>query len=140
MAGAGTLDREALADLAEARWRSGDLEGAAEAAQAHLANDGNEPLAHLIVAEALDRHGHLIDARAHSSQVVERLGLGVDRLFAGEPRSTAWPAAGGAQMFTDANDPGRRGLLVGGAEPAIPTPAAGRPRRLRRRCPIAAAR
>lgn len=116
MAGAGTLDREALADLAEARWRSGDLEGASEAATAHLANDGDEPLAHLIVAEALDRHGHLIDARAHSSQVVERLGLGVDRLFAGEPRSTAWPAANGAQMFTDANEAGRRGLLVAGAD------------------------
>lgn len=116
MAGAGTLDREALADLAEARWRSGDLEGASEAAQAHLANGGNEPMAHLIVAEALDRHGHLIDARGHSAKVVERLGLGVDRLFAGEARSTAWPAADGPQMFTDANDAGRRGLLVAGTE------------------------
>jgi tetratricopeptide (TPR) repeat protein len=116
MAGAGTLDREALADLAESRWRSGDLEGAFEAAQAHLANDGDEPLAHLIVAEALYRHGHLIDARAHSGPVVERLGDGVDRLFAGEPRSTAWPVVDGAQMFSDANQPGRRGLLVGGAD------------------------
>ncbi len=120
MAGAGTLDREALVDLAEARWRSGDLEGAAEAAQAHLANDGTEPLAHLIVAEALDRHGHLIDARAHSAKVVERVGLGVDRFFAGEPRSTAWPASDGSQMFTDANEPGHRGLLVGGAETGEP--------------------
>ncbi|MEA2622256.1 MAG: hypothetical protein QOH61_1166 [Chloroflexota bacterium] len=120
MAGAGTLDREALADLAEARWRSGDLEGAAESAQAHLANGGSDPLAHLICAEALDRHGHLIDARGHSSQVLELLGLGVDRLFAGEPRSTAWPAADGPQMFMDSNEPGRRGLLVGGAETADP--------------------
>lgn len=123
MAGAGTLDREALADLAESRWRSGDLEGAAEAAQAHLANGGDEPIAHLIVAEALDRHGHLIDARAHSAQVIERLGVGVDRLFAGEPRSTAWPAADGAQMFTDANEPGRRGLLVAGTDAADPDTA-----------------
>ena len=120
MAGVGTLDSEALVDLAEARWRSGDLEGAAEAAQAHLANDGTEPLAHLILAEALDRHGHLIDARAHSSKVVERVGPGVDRLFAGEPRSTAWPASDGSQMFTDANELGRRGLLVAGFETGDP--------------------
>ena len=45
MAGAGTLDREALADLAETRWRSGDLEGAAEAAEAHLDARGDEPIA-----------------------------------------------------------------------------------------------
>ncbi|MBA2254033.1 MAG: hypothetical protein H0W07_02810, partial [Chloroflexi bacterium] len=45
MAGLGTLDREALADLAEARWRSGDLVGGGEAARAHLDAGGTEPLA-----------------------------------------------------------------------------------------------
>ena len=45
MAGAGTLDRDAMADLAEVRWRSGDLEGAADAARAHQASGGEEPLA-----------------------------------------------------------------------------------------------
>ena len=36
MAADGTLDTPALADLAEARWRSGDLPGAGDAAVAHL--------------------------------------------------------------------------------------------------------
>jgi hypothetical protein len=116
LAGTGGLDVDALADLAEARWRSGDLEGAAEAANAHLTNGGHEPIAELVLAESLDRNGHLIDARAHSSRVIEKLGSGLDRLFAGEPRSTAWPAVEGDRMYADANDPGRRGLLVSGAD------------------------
>jgi hypothetical protein len=116
LAGTAGLDVDALADLAEARWRSGDLEGAAEAANAHLANGGKEPIAELVLAESLDRNGHLIDARAHSSRVIDGLGNGLDRLFAGEPRSTAWPAIEGDRMYTDTNEPGRRGLLVSGAD------------------------
>jgi hypothetical protein len=94
MAGAGTLDTPALADLAETRWRSGDLAGAADAAQAHLDAGGEEPMAMLIVAEALDLEGHLIDARGLAARVLERVGGHVDRLFAGEPRSSAWSTAG----------------------------------------------
>ncbi|MEO7119005.1 MAG: hypothetical protein ABIZ34_08550 [Candidatus Limnocylindrales bacterium] len=94
MAGALTLDTPALADLAEARWRSGDLTGAADAAQAHIDAGGIEPMALLICAEALDHAGHLLDARALAAQVLERVGGHVDRLFAGEPRSSAWSTAG----------------------------------------------
>ena len=94
MAGAGTLDTPALADLAETRWRSGDLAGAADAAQAHLDAGGEEPMAMLIVAEALDLEGHLIDARGLAARVLERVGGHVDRLFAGEARSSAWSTAG----------------------------------------------
>src|SRR5918996_6129212 len=45
MAGQGTLDRSALADLAEVRWRGGDLVGAGEAVQAHLDAGGDELMA-----------------------------------------------------------------------------------------------
>ncbi len=120
MAGVGTLDREALVDLAEARWRSGDVDGAAEAAEAHLAAGGREPIAHVVAAEALDRRGHMIDARGHSALVMERLGRGVERLFAGESRSSAWPAETPGVMDNGASDPGRWGLLVGGREVADP--------------------
>jgi hypothetical protein len=120
MAGAGTLDREALVDLAEARWRSGDVDGAAEAAEAHILAGGKEPIAHVVAAEALDRRGHLIDARGHSALVIERLGRGVDRLFAGESRSSAWPTEVPGVMDTGASEPGRWGLLVGGREVADP--------------------
>ena len=122
MAGVGALDREALADLAEARWRSGDLEGAAEAATAHLDAGGDEPLAHLIVAEEADRQGSLVEARRHAAVVRERVGVGLDRLFAGEVRSTAWPMEGVDWMDDGATGPGRWGLLSGGHEVAHPEP------------------
>jgi hypothetical protein len=121
MAGIGALDREALADLAEARWRSGDLEGAYEAANAHLGAGGTEPIAHLIVAEQADRDGRLVEARRHAAVVRERVGPGLDRLFAGEPRSTAWPVEALDWMDARAGAPGRWGLLVGGREVAEAT-------------------
>jgi tetratricopeptide (TPR) repeat protein len=122
MAGVGALDREALADLAEARWRSGDLEGAAEAAVAHLDAGGDEPIAHLIVAEEADRQGSIVDARRHAAVVRERVAVGLDRLFAGEPRSTAWPMELPDWMDDGATGPGRWGLLAGGHEVADPEP------------------
>jgi tetratricopeptide (TPR) repeat protein len=123
MAGVGALDREALADLAEARWRSGDLEGAAEAAVAHLDAGGDEPIAHLIVAEEADRQGSIVDARRHAAVVRERVAAGLDRLFAGEVRSTAWPMEHPDWMDDRATAPGRWGLLAGGREVADPQPA-----------------
>lgn len=122
MAGVGALDREALADLAEARWRSGDLEGAAEAAVAHLDAGGDEPIAHLIVAEESDRQGSIVDARRHAAVVRERVGAGLERLFAGEVRSTAWPMETPDWMDDGATAPGRWGLLAGGREVADPEP------------------
>lgn len=120
MAGAGTLDGEALVDLAEARWRSGDLEGAAEAAEAHLAAGGDEPIASVIVAEQAEREGRILDARQMATQVQGRVGEGLERLFAGEPRSTVWPPPVTAWMDTRAVEAGRWGLLVGGAEVVDP--------------------
>jgi hypothetical protein len=122
MAGTGSLDREALVDLAEARWRSGDLDGAAEAAEAHLAIGGDEPMALLIVAEEAERRGRILDARQRATLVQQRVGEGIERLFAGEHRSTVWPAAAPSWMDTGATAAGRWGLLVGGAEVADPDP------------------
>jgi hypothetical protein len=120
MAGAGTLDREALVDLAEARWRSGDLEGAAEAAEAHLAAGGEEPIASVIVAEQAEREGRILDARQLATQVHGRVGEGLERLFAGEPRSTVWPPPIPGWMDAGAVQAGRWGLLVGGGEVVDP--------------------
>ena len=93
MAGAGTLDVPAMADLAEARWRSGDLEGAAEAARAHQASGGAEPMAALILAEDLMRAGQAADARRYAEYVLARTGGATDQLFAQEPRGAVWPEA-----------------------------------------------
>ena len=122
MAGAGTLDRDAMADLAEVRWRSGDLEGAADAARAHQASGGDEPLAALIIAEDLARAGQPDDAQALARSVRDRVGGAVDVLFALEPRSPIWPPADEGWMATGAAEPGHWGLLVGGSETAAPTP------------------
>ena len=122
MAGAGTLDVPAMADLAEARWRSGDLEGAADAARAHQASGGAEPMAALILAEDLMRTGQTADARRYAEFVMARAGGAADQLFAQEPRSPMWPAPDDGWMPQGADAPGHVGLLVGGSEVASPTP------------------
>ena len=118
MAGAGTLDREAFADLAEVRWRSGDLEGAAEAGHAHLGTGGDEPIVHLILAEEHARRGLMSEAQGHAAAAYVRIGPAVELFFAGERRSGIWPPPEAGWMDTQAASPGRWGLLVGGAEVA----------------------
>jgi hypothetical protein len=90
MAGQVSLDLEALADLAEARWRSGDLLGAGEAAQAHLARGGDELIAMVVAVEALTAQGRTIDARRLAGQVIERADGDLDPIFAGQPRAQLW--------------------------------------------------
>jgi hypothetical protein len=90
MAGQVTLDLEALADLAEARWRSGDLLGAGEAAQAHLSRGGDEVTALVVAVEALTAQGRTIDARRLAAQVLERTGGELDGIFGGQPRAHLW--------------------------------------------------
>lgn len=122
MAGAGTLDRDAMADLAEVRWRSGDLEGAADAARAHQASGGAEPLAALILAEDLMNRGRPDEARRYAEYVLGRTGGAVDQLFAFEPRSPLWPPPDGSWMAQGSDALGSWGLVVGGSEVAAPTP------------------
>ena len=96
MAADGTLDTAAVADLAEARWRSGDLPGAGDAAVAHLDAGGSEPVALIVAAEALAARGRTNEARGYANRLLAMLpGDAADPLeplFAGQPRSAAWPA------------------------------------------------
>ncbi len=88
MAGASSLDREALVDLAEARWRSGDLAGAAEAAEAHLgARRRGADGASSSRPRQAEREGRILDARQRATLVQQRVGEGIERLFAGEQRA-----------------------------------------------------
>ena len=109
-----------MADLAEVRWRSGDLEGAAEAARAHQASGGDEPLAAMIIAEDMVRTGNEDDANPIAGSLYERVGGAVDVLFAAEPRSPIWPPPDEGWMPVGAAEPGHWGLLVGGSEVAEP--------------------
>ncbi len=107
------LDTAGLADLAEARWRSGDLSAAAGAAADHLAAGGSRPIARVIAAEAAIAAGRPGEARAQ----VETLGgieaEALDHLFAGMPRRAFWPSAPTAAVGPEAT-------LFGADRPAGP--------------------
>ena len=92
LAGAGRLDERAVVDLAEARWRTGDLAGAGEAARAHLEAGGSTPVALVIAAEAVAALGRPTEARSLADQALERLDRSLDTIFAGMPRSPIWPS------------------------------------------------
>ena len=68
LAGRAALDEGALLDLAEARWRTGDLAGAGEAAGALLARGRDDALALLIVAESVAAVGRPGEARPQSAR------------------------------------------------------------------------
>ena len=90
-AGAGTLDEAALVDLAEVRWRTGDLAGAGEAARAALAREIQDPLAYVIAAEAIAAMGRPAEAKRLAGHALEGMDVTLDTLFAGMPRSAIWP-------------------------------------------------
>jgi hypothetical protein len=91
MAGRDDLDDEGILDLAEARWRTGDVEGAGEAA-ALVLEDENGPLVALIVAaEAAAARGRPTEARRLAAKALAAADGSIDRIFAGMPRSQAWP-------------------------------------------------
>jgi tetratricopeptide (TPR) repeat protein len=91
-AGRGKLDEAALLDLAEARWRTGDLAGAGDAAHAALERGIDAPLAYLISAEAIAALGRPSEARRLAGRALDRAGGSLDALFAGMPRASIWPA------------------------------------------------
>jgi len=93
LAGRGRLDEGALLDLAEIRWRTGDLTGAGEAAGALLARGHEAPLALVIAAEAVSAAGRPVEARRLSARALEVADGPLDPLFAGMPRALIWPVA-----------------------------------------------
>jgi hypothetical protein len=117
LAGSGHLDNDGLLALAEARWRTGDLPGAGEAAQACLAAGRTDVLALVIAAEATAALGRPGEARRLAGQALEAADLPLDAIFAGIPRSLIWPA--------DPSEAGRpEGMLFPAPEPAF-RPGAG---------------
>jgi tetratricopeptide (TPR) repeat protein len=92
MAGMGLLDTGGIIDLAEVRWRTGDLLGAGEAASAALRDDPEHPIALVIAAEAASALGRPTEARRLADQAVRASRGALDAIFAGMPRSGVWPA------------------------------------------------
>lgn len=86
------LDTTSLAVLAEARWRTGDVAGAAEAAQGHIDAGGADDIAMCIAAEAAAVDGRPDDARALMDRLPASDAVALDAMFAGMPRRAFWPA------------------------------------------------
>jgi hypothetical protein len=99
LAGIGGLDGQGLADLAEVRWRTGDLVGAGEAATAALRTEDSrpDPIALVVAAEAAAAVGRPSEARRLATRAIAAAPRSIDELFAGMPRSGVWVA--------DANEP-----------------------------------
>jgi len=135
LAGRDALDTEGIIDLAEARWRTGDVEGAGEAAALVLEDEEGPLVALIVAAEAAAARGRPTEARRLAAKALAAANGSIDRIFAGMPRSPAWPPDPAAPppapttMFdpphglaSDRNRPGRR-------QPPRRGPAVGEPTR-----------
>lgn len=96
LAGRDLLDDEAIRDLAEARWRTGDVTGAGEAAAAYLESRPDDVLALVIAAEAQADLGRPSEARRLADQAIDHAVGSLDPIFAGMPRNQIWPIDPGA--------------------------------------------
>lgn len=91
LAGRGDLDDAALRDLAEVRWRTGDMAGAGEAARVLLASGREDGLALLIAAESIAAIGRPGEARRLAARALAVTAGPLDPIFAGMPRNPIWP-------------------------------------------------
>jgi tetratricopeptide (TPR) repeat protein len=92
LAGRDALDEAGLVDLAEARWRTGDVAGAGEVAAVVLGDGDDGPLLALVVAaEAALLRGRPTEARRYAGKALAAAGSDVDAVFAGMPRGPVWP-------------------------------------------------
>jgi hypothetical protein len=92
MAAAGELDAPGRVDLAEARWRTGDLVRAGAAATEALDVVGDDPVALVVAAESAAALGRPSEARRLAMRAMDSIGGPVDAIFAGMPRAAVWPA------------------------------------------------
>ncbi len=123
-AGRGALDEGALLDLAETRWRTGDLTGAGEAASALLERGRDDVVALVIAAEATAQQGRPGEARRLAGRALAGVHGSLDPLFAGMPRSPIWPADAASIPSP------------GGAPPVLADPVAHLPARRRAAVPV----
>jgi hypothetical protein len=91
LAGRDALDIDGIVDLAEARWRTGDVEGAGEAATLVLDEEEGPLVALIVAAEAAAARGRPTEARRLAAKALAAANGSIDRIFAGMPRSPAWP-------------------------------------------------
>lgn len=117
LAGRNLLDDAGVRDLAEARWRTGDLTGAGEAAAAYLEVEADDVVALVIAAEAQADLGRPAEARRLAGQAMDRANGSLDPVFAGMKRSSVWPVEPGTPL-------GPAGVLFDDLHPGPVTPDA----------------
>jgi hypothetical protein len=98
MAGRNSLDDQGIRDLAEVRWRTGDLAGAGDAAAAYLEGAPEDVLALVIAAEMQSHLGRPGEARRLAGRAMAASEGLLDEIFAGMPRSTVWPVDTGGPL------------------------------------------
>jgi hypothetical protein len=98
MAGRNSLDDQGIRDLAEVRWRTGDLAGAGDAAAAYLEGAPDDVLALVIAAEMQSHLGRPGEARRLAGRAQAASEGLLDTIFAGMPRSTVWPVDTGGPL------------------------------------------
>jgi hypothetical protein len=92
LAASGGLDHPGRVDLAEVRWRTGDLIGAGEMARQTLASGDESVVALVVAAESAAALGRPTESRRLATQAQARMAGPIDPIFAGMPRSGVWPA------------------------------------------------
>ncbi len=124
LAGSDRLDHAAILDLAEVRWRTGDLPGAAAAAGAWL-DDGDEPgpgsaLAHAIRAEAAAERGAADEAAGQVAAAIPFLadGAALEDLLAGISPRAPWPWAPEPVVGDESEATDFAGVAAGAADRA----------------------
>ena len=98
MAGRNSLDDQGIRDLAEVRWRTGDLAGAGDAAAAYLEGAPEDVLALVIAAEMQSHLGRPGAARRLAGRALAASEGLLDTIVAGMPRSTVWPVDTGGPL------------------------------------------
>jgi hypothetical protein len=91
LAGSADLGEDGLLALAEVRWRTADLTGAGEAADAYLSGGGDAAIGFVIASEAMVAAGQTTEARDLAARALDAADVPIDQIFAGMPRSTIWP-------------------------------------------------
>ena len=120
------LDMLGRLSLAEARWRTGDLHGAGEAATAYLAVGGDEALGYLIAAEAAAAASHPVESRRLVEAALKRKLDKLDCVFAGVRPKATWDPALWIDDGHDADSSlavSQPALMVDGTQPVSPVEA-----------------
>ena len=84
------LDLAGQLDLAEARWRTGEVHGAGDAAIAYMSAGGTEPLGYVIAAEGHALAGRQTESRRCVEDAIDRSVTGVEAFFAGIKPRAGW--------------------------------------------------